>query len=139
MVNENQSPEVKTKNITVSLVFSWIFGVIVGLVGIGTLFSNVLVGLLFIIAAVIVLPPTYALIKNKFKISLSRGLKIIIVVIIFAIAGTITSQGNTPATNSTPTVQTPAEPIAKVTADKLMSDYNANEVSADAKYKGNLI
>lgn len=146
MNNINPSSEVKTKNITFSLVFAWFFGVVVGLAGVATLFSNVIAGILFIISALIVLPPTYSFIKDKLHISLSKGLKIAIVLILFVIAGVTSSQhgSNTVSdtnavANPAPVVQAPAQPTIIVTADKIMSDYTANEVSADAKYKNNTV
>ena len=67
MENENKSSQVKTKKITTGLVFAWVLGIVLGIVGITSMSKNVITGFLFIISFVIVFPPTYNLIKNKFK------------------------------------------------------------------------
>lgn len=60
--------------------------------------------------------------------------------IIFVISSLGNSSSNTPSNTSVPpVVKTPIQPTVIVTADQLMSDYNANEVSADAKYKNNAV
>ena len=141
MSNSDTSSEVKTKNITFGLVFAWLFGIVVGIAGIVTLFTNIIIGILYLIAAVIILPPTYRVIKNKLHVSLSKGLRAAIVIIIFIIIGSliVQSSGSQTTTTSSNTVTAPVQSSIKVTANQLMSDYTANEVSADAKYKNNLV
>lgn len=152
MNNSNPSSEVKTKNITFGLVFAWILGVIVGIVGIITLFTQPIVGIILVISALIALPPVSKFTKEKMHFSLSGGLKVSAVIILLIVAIAVASKGNSSsvatnttgsvasvATNSsTPTPVQSQVPII-VTATKLSSDYQSNEVSADAKYKGNLV
>lgn len=101
---DNQKEE---KHITLGFVISWIFGIILGISGIMMIFSKPLIGLLLVIAAGLLLPPINKLIKDKFKISLSTGLRIVIVIIILIIAGIQMSgpkeqqpQGQTPSTQT---------------------------------------
>ena len=144
MNNENKSVEIKTKNITFGLVVAWVLGVLFGIVGLTSLFTNVVMGILLLVMAFITLPVTDDIIKNKLKISLSRGLKIFLIIVLLAIVGGLSSKNNPTQTSSTSnsapveTVQQPVEAI-KVTAIKLSEDYKANEVSADAKYKGKFV
>ncbi len=144
MNNENQSVEVKTKNITFGLVIAWILGVVFTIAGLTSLFTNVVSGILFLVMAFITLPVTDDIIKNKLKISLSKGLKIFLVIVLLAVAGSLSSKSNPTQTssstnNNVPVVNVPKTPELTVTAIKLSEDYKANEVSADAKYKGKFI
>ena len=142
MSDQVQSSEVKTKNITFSLLFSWAFGIIVGIPAIITIFSKPVAGILMLISALIVFPPTYNIIKNKVHISLSRTLKIILVLILLIIGGTMlggSSMSSSVATNSTTSNQQQVQPAIQVSASKLMEAYKANEVAADAVYKNNKV
>lgn len=156
MNNSNPSPEGKTKNITLGLVFAWIFGVIVGISGIANLFSQPIVGLLCILCALIALPPVSKFVKEKMHFSLSKGLKITAVVILLVIISVVVSKNEkgsavttavtvnvSPSVTSSTTeaipVATPSQAPIIVSASKLSSDYQSNQVSADAEYKGNLV
>jgi len=140
MENNKESSEVKTKNITLDSIIGWIFGVIVGITGIVNIFSDPLAGLLFILAAVITLPPTNKYLKEKMHISLSKGVKIVLVLVFLGIAGSqmgekAKSEVTQNTTQSTQKVEEVVD-LPKVTAKQIVDDYKANEVSADAKYKG---
>ncbi len=63
---------------------------------------------------------------------------LIIVLVIFYLLGSSGSSSNTNRAGSV-TSNTPAAPAIEVSAVKLAADYNANEVSADATYKGKLV
>ena len=140
MGNENQSSEVKTKNITFGLVVSWIVGVLLVIVGIVSLFTDTITGIFIIIAAFITFPFGNDVIKNKFKVSLSKGLRIFLVILLVVVGVSFSSGNNNLKTtdvsnNIEDNIQKPIEYI-KVTALKLSEDYKANEVAADATYKG---
>lgn len=67
---------------------------------------------------------------------------IVYIILFFIIIGALGDKGSQTSSSSSNTpnatvVQTPVQPTIKVTADQIMSDYTANEVSADAKYKNN--
>lgn len=138
MENKIES-EVKTKNITFGLVVSWIFGIVIGLTGIINIFSDPVPGLLFIIAAVVALPPANKFLKEKMHISLSKGVKIVLVLILLGVAGSqIGDNAKSEVAQSTQSTEKVEEIIElpKVTSKQIVDDYKANEVSADAKYKG---
>lgn len=129
-----------TKNITFGLVFGWLFGILAGLSGITLLFKNPLPGVLLILVALISLPPASKMLKDKMNLSLSRGLKIVLVLILLVLVGTTMPESDTATVaSSKEETSTTAREAIKVTATKLADDYKANEVAADAKYKGNLV
>lgn len=129
-----------TKNITFGLVFGWLFGLLTGLSGITLLFSEPLSGILLILISLVSLPPASRMLKEKMHLSLSKGLKVVLVLILLVLVGT-TMSGSDTATiaSSKEEASAPAKEAIKVTATKLADDYKANEVAADAKYKGNLV
>jgi hypothetical protein len=146
MNNDNQSSEVKTKNITLGSIVAWVLGVGSALAGFGMIVSKPLAGVLYLLVAVILIPPVSRGGQNKLHISLSRSLKVVIVIILFFIIGTNMAGSTTPKTavisnSKTASNQAPEtnEVAIKVTASKIIADYKANEVSADATYKGKLI
>ncbi|MFA6270222.1 MAG: hypothetical protein WC657_03380 [Candidatus Paceibacterota bacterium] len=140
MENELKSSEVKTKNITLGSIIGWIFGVVIGITGIINIFSNPLSGLLFILATVITLPPANKYLKEKMHISLSKGVKIVLVLILLGVAGSqVGEKAKTEAVQTVSQTTEKVEEVAelpKITAKQIVDDYKANEVSADAKYKG---
>ena len=149
MDNHIQSSESKTKNITLKSTLAWVIGVLFVLAGIGELFSKPFAGIILLIAAGITMPPAYEFIKNKLHISLSTGVRTIIVIILMVISGSL--MGNMDkskqevAQNKVPQEQQKAEvveqkpEIIKVSAIQLYDAYQANEVSADAQYKGKTV
>lgn len=143
MENKNESSESKTKKITLGLVLAWIFGISVGISAIVNLTNGqFLSGILFLVATLIIFPPAYKSLENKLKISLSGGLRTAIFIILLIIVASTNIESAGPSGNSnnnsvTPTSQ--SKEAIKVTAMKLISDYEANEVNADAKYKGNIV
>ena len=143
MDTNNKSSKVKTKNITFGLVFAWFFGIVVGIPAIVMLFTKTVAGILLLLSALIVLPPTYNLIKDKLHFTISKGLKIAIVIILFIIAGVVMGgSGSSVKTVTSTNPQSPqqTQPTAiKVSAAQLFSDYSANQVAADTKYKNNLV
>lgn len=144
MENTTQSSEVKTKNITLGSIVSWMLGILFGLGGIVGIFDKPLTGSLFIIASLIVLPPASKYIQNKLRLTLSKGVKAVIVIILLVIAGT-QAQSGVPSEQlaKSEDIQTksqekvvPKVEAVKITAAQVVADYKANEVAADAKYKG---
>lgn len=139
------TPSEKTRHITLGLVFSWIFSIFVGVPAIIMLFSQTAVGLVSLIAALIVFPPTNKALKDKFNFSLSRGLKIVSVLILLVIAGSMASGNKAPLSSqqsnrgSVSGKSQPSQEIIKISALKLSEEYKANEIAADTKYKGNTV
>lgn len=90
----------KEKTLTTGKVFAWIFGVLFILTGFANILSNPVSGILFIIASLFILPPSYKLFREKFKLNLSRGVRILISVIFIIIAGSIAGGEIINTTNS---------------------------------------
>ena len=145
-----------TKKITLGFVLSWIFAVLFGVPGIMMLFEGkVLGGLLFILSALILLPPANTWAAKNIGFSLSGMLKFAVVIVLLIISGVVLSGDKTPVQSTTPTASnvtttnpqsvTQNTPVSqaptalKVSATQLSQTYANNEVAADAKYKGNVV
>lgn len=73
----------KSKNsqkVTLGLIASWVFGVLFLLAGIGGVFAGDFSGLLFILASFFSLPPTMKLVEKKLHFTLSKGLRVTLVI-----------------------------------------------------------
>jgi len=75
------------KKITIGLIIGWILGVLAGIAGVGLLFSEPLPGILFIVLALVVLPPVGKMVKEKFNFSLSGGVKVVMVIVLLGVIG----------------------------------------------------
>ena len=111
MNNLNESSEVKAKNITLGSSLGWIFGIIFGFVGIISLFTSFMSGIIMIIVTVIIFPPFVTLLKKKYNFGLSRNMKIVTVAVLLLMVGYINGDSKVVSENS---VQTP--PITKQVA-----------------------
>jgi hypothetical protein len=101
----NESPEAPTRNITLGFILGWIFAVVVGIPGIMMLFEsgNQVAGLLFILSALIALPPAQKFLKQKANISLSSGVRVVVIIILLAIsAGSLSHSDKSSAAVSVP-------------------------------------
>jgi len=143
MNNTNQSSDVKTKNITLGSIIGWIIGVLSILTGVIFIFSKPSVAIAYLLIACLSLPPLSRYVQSKLNIKLSKGVKIILVLILLLIAGMLSVSGNpeinTIIKSGDVKAPTPPSEIIKVTALKIYNDYKDNEVSADAKYKGKTV
>jgi len=149
MSNDNQSAEGGTRKITAGFVISWILAVLFGVPGIMMLFEGkALAGLLFILAALVLLPPLNVWVEKRFKLSLSGMLKTIVVLVLVIGAGSLSVSSQSPssiaaapstASNASSNPATASQPPIKVSASALSQAYDSNEVAADAKYKGNVV
>ena len=86
MNNDNQSSEVKTKNITLGLVFSYIVGSFLILFGVIGLFSSTVPSFFMLLAGLIMVPPTNDWTAKKLKFKLSGGVKFLVIIILIGIA-----------------------------------------------------
>lgn len=85
MNNLNQSSEVKTKNITLSAILGWLFGIVFLISGITTIFSKPFQGILLLAMGAIVFPPLVNITKEKLHLILSRNVKIIAIVVLLGV------------------------------------------------------
>jgi uncharacterized protein YcfL len=84
-MEENNTKE-ETK-ITLGLIIGWVLGTLAALAGVGTLFTEPVPGILFILLALVLLPPVNKLLKKKFNFSLSGGVKFVLVIVLFGAIG----------------------------------------------------
>lgn len=84
-MSEEQTKEVK--KITLGLILGWIFGVLVVIAGIALLFSHPLTGILALLLAAVLLPPANKFVADKFKYSISGGLKAVVVIVLLVLVG----------------------------------------------------
>lgn len=132
------------KKITLSHVFAWIFGIIFLLGGIGTMTSNLLGGILIVIASLLILPPAYEVIKEKAKINLTKGVRILIAVALLGI-GTIFINPDgykeayvEPLADKKEEARKEKERVT-ISAIALHKEFEANGVATEEKYKDKIL
>ncbi|MEN9912931.1 MAG: hypothetical protein RLY66_339 [Candidatus Parcubacteria bacterium] len=87
MNNINPSSDGKTKNITIGYIIGWFLGIIFALTGLVNIFSSPISGLVFLLASAILIPPIMSKISSQLKVNLSRNVKILLVLVLLAVAG----------------------------------------------------
>jgi hypothetical protein len=76
------------KNISGGFILGWIFGCIIIIAGLGQIIvGNFVTGIIYLLLSAIVLPPLWRDVKKKLKIDLSRGAKVVIVILGMIVAG----------------------------------------------------
>lgn len=98
----------ENKKISVGLILGWVVGVVLFITGIANIASNILPGILLLVASVIAIPPIVKIVEEKIKHELSGGVKILAVVVLVILAGTFmvksgtteNPQNNVPAASS---------------------------------------
>lgn len=134
--------ETEETKITLGLIIGWILGVLVGIAGVGLLFTEPVPGILFILLALVLLPPANRMLKDKFNLSLSGGVKVVLVIVLFGIAGATMDTEST-STGDPVVVDTPQEVVAEaeVTTESTENVGESETViqeSADVVVKTNL-
>lgn len=104
MSEEQNNQNTEQKKSSLGPILGWIFGVLFAISGISFLFSQPLTGLLLLILAAVVLPPVYKAIVDKFNLSVPKGAKAIVVVVLLVFLG-ITSPSSD-SNSSQPTSNT---------------------------------
>ncbi len=98
----------EVKKITAGLIFSWIFGVLFLLMGVGVIITGGYIsGVIIILCSVIIIPYFNQLILEKFHVELSGGVKWILVIIILVAFGFGISGSN----QNIPVDQSKIEPV----------------------------
>lgn len=90
-----------SKKISVGLILSWIFGVLFALIGIVSVFSEPIPGLVMLIMAAVLLPPVTKLVDQKWKFHLSGGMKVVVIIIGFIIFGATIDTSSVSTTQQT--------------------------------------
>ncbi|MBN2747782.1 MAG: Ltp family lipoprotein [Bacteroidales bacterium] len=110
-----------SKKITVGLILSWILGVLFALIGIITVFSEPIPGIVMLIMAAVLLPPVNKLVDEKWKLHLSGGMKAVVIIIGFIIFGstvdTSKQQSNQPPIQQEQSVSNTEQKKATVPAE----------------------
>lgn len=97
------SEQKSNKKTSIGSILSWIFGVLFALIGIVSVFSDPIPGLIMLIMAAVLLPPVVKLIEQKSNFKLTRGIKAVVLIIGFIVFGatvdTSTTTLNQPQNN----------------------------------------
>lgn len=88
MNDTNQSSQTKVK-VTMGSIVGWILGVITLLAGVATLFSKPLAGIAYLLSAVLLIPTAFRAFQDKTKLSISKGVRILFIIILFGAAGSL--------------------------------------------------
>ena len=92
------------KKITLGLIIGWALGSFLLLTGIALIFSQPLPGLFVILASLALLPPVQGFLEQKTQVHLSGGVKFVLVLVLFGIAGaTMDTASSTNGTVGAPT------------------------------------
>jgi|AntRauTorckE6833_2_1112554.scaffolds.fasta_scaffold56164_1 hypothetical protein len=92
--------EQETKQITLGLIIGWILGVLAAITGVTMIFSEPVPGILFILLALVVMPPVSKIVKEKFNFSLSGGMKVVLAIILLGMIGASIDSGSVSSTSS---------------------------------------
>lgn len=115
MDTKNESSEVKTKDVTSGSLLRWILSVFLLIGGFGMLFSSFIAGLTTLLAGIIIFPPATGYIKEKYNFSLSRGMKILVVIVLLVISGSMLGESTPSAVTDDPV--TPSEDVTSTASD----------------------
>ncbi len=78
----------KTKTIGIKLIFAWIFFILFVLAGVASIFTaNILQGIFYILAGIVISPPFAKSLKEKADIEITTWLKLLIVLILLVVGG----------------------------------------------------
>ena len=138
MNNQNVSSESKAKNILTSII-SWILGIIFAIAGLNFIFSHPIFAIFLILTAVVLIPPLLGGIAKKLNITLSKNVKMTLVLVLLILAGFNINSGSSspvsvssapnPVQNIVPTNSQPAQDSTK--DRKIMSIVFAEKVIKD--------
>jgi hypothetical protein len=136
MENQNTSFESKTKNITLESLLSWTVGVVFAISGFAMLFSSFTPGLFLLLTAALLIKPIRLFIMKKLHLSLSRKVKLGLVVIFLIMVGVtmdtkpqteIATKNEVPQTQPVATQQAPAAvAIPKTLEEKITEAITAS-------------
>lgn len=85
--------EVKVRRLTVSLLFTWLFCIFLGYLGVTSLFTvSIISGLSLIAACALICPPLTKLIREKYHFELSKGIKFLILIGLLFVYGSFAPQ-----------------------------------------------
>jgi len=86
------------RKITIGLIVGWVLGIFILLPAVSLLAKQPATGLALLAASLILIPPSIAFIQKKGHFQLSGGVKFILVVVLFAVAGGTMDRSQLPTT-----------------------------------------
>lgn len=122
-MENNNNQNTQPKKITAGMVFSWIFGVIYILGGIGIIGTNALAGVIYLLVGLYILPPLNQMLVKATGFKLTGVLVFIVVLISTGIAGALYS-------SSMPAKSPKSENIVNVSSSNTQSIPDNNSVSS---------
>lgn len=97
-----------TRKITLGLIIGWALGIFLVVPAISLLFTQPATGLALLAASLILLPPAIAFIQKKGNFHMSRGVKVVLVVVLLGVATATMDKSQLPKTQTT-TAENPAQ------------------------------
>ena len=113
----------ETKKIGVMVVLAWIFSIFFIMGGLGMFSESILSGFLMVISGLLILPPMTNWLDKKFKFKLKIWLKIIIIFILFAIAGSQLGTVNSPLNQDVPENDTPPAYVSEAVEEEKIVEH----------------
>lgn len=92
----------QNKQSNVGLIASWVFGLILALSGLTSLFSQPIPAIIMLFMAATLLPPVNKLVSEKFKFQISTGIKTSIIIIGLALIGMTIKEKESPLNDIQP-------------------------------------
>lgn len=147
MENTHSNSDKKVRKITLGSIIGWVIGIGSLILVFTTIKTNILASILYLILALILIPPFSKKIQTTLNLTLSKGVKVLIILVVMFAIGSITEDTNQAVNNADKNIVTDTvenkevleETVVSVTATKILSDYEENEVSADSVYKDKYI
>lgn len=132
------------KAYTLGRVLGWIFGTVFMLGGLVSLTGKPLSGILMILGALLILPPSMDFIARKWNLHLTRNLRILLALILIFISGSMTGKETiNEARNSVKQEATINEnkqkEIVQISAMVLTREYEENAIATEDKYKDKIL
>ncbi|NCS98741.1 hypothetical protein GW764_00995 [Candidatus Parcubacteria bacterium] len=139
MENSNKD---EIKKLTLSRVLAYVLGGLFLLAGVTSLFSNFMVGVVFIVISIVLFPPLYKLLESKTKVRLSKSLRVVTTIILLGVAGALFSSSEVDSIvekvnqESTNTVTENVSPVKEEYTEVITLKGKGNQNSASFNVTG---
>jgi len=124
------SGEKEVKKLTLGGILGWIFGLFFVLVGLASFSSSFIAGISCLVISAVLLPPVNRLFREKMNFELSKGVKIVVIIICLIIFSMTTETDTAPSSTAdkTPVATSPPTPTKTISIDEI------KEKSIDVSY-----
>lgn len=121
MSHEQNESQTKSKHVTLGLVCAWFFGVLFA-ISVVTFFveGDFIASIISLLMAAMLLPPVWKKIQDKMNLSLSSGVKIVLVIVGVVLVGFVSTSPTPSSTTSTTTettTQKATEPLLELVSE----------------------